>query len=89
MRQIQEFPGLSYPSHLKSFPHHSEILKYLRSYSAKFGIDDIVQLNTMVTRVCPLKSADYGKVTWEVTVKNVDDKKSYTSTFDAVVVCNG
>ena len=89
MRQVQEFPELSYPSHLKSFPHHSEILKYLRSYTTQFGIDDVVQLNTMVTRVSPLKSADNGKVTWEVTVKNVVDKKSYTSTFDAVLVCNG
>ena len=89
MRQLLELPGLSYPSHLKSYLHHSEVLKYLRSYSAQFGADDIVQLNTMVTRVCPLESDDNGKVMWEVTVMNVVDKKSYTGTFDAVVVCNG
>ena len=84
-----EFPGLSYPSHLKSYLHHDEVLKYLTSYSAHYGVDDIVQLNTMVTKVCPLKDPDNGKVTWEVTVKNVVKKKSYTSTFDAVVICNG
>lgn len=69
--------------------HHTQVLEYLKSYSTHFGVDDVVELNTVVTRVHPLKSHNSKKVTWEVTTRKVDEKESQTSHFDAVVVCNG
>ena len=81
------FPDFSYSPELDSFIHHTEVLKYLNLYSNHFGVDKVVQLSTMVTRVNPVKEG--GKVTWEVTVKKVKKNESYTRQFDAVVVCNG
>ena len=81
------FPDFPFQKEIETFPHHSEVLKYLKSYSSHFAVDKVVQLNTLVTKVNPVKEA--GEVFWEVTVKKLDQKESQTSRFDAVVVCNG
>ena len=83
------FPDFPFPPEVKSFAHRSEVLQYLESYSSHFGVDKIVQLNTLVTRVHPVKQGDGGKVIWEVTTRKVGEQKSCTCEFDAVIVCNG
>ena len=69
--------------------HHSQVLEYLKMYSAHFGVDDVVRLSTEVTRVHPVSDGDESKVKWEVTTRAVGGQESQTSQFDAVVVCNG
>ena len=88
-KEVMAFPDFPFPADWRSYMHHTQVLKYLRSYSTHFGVDNVVQLNTAVTRVHPLKCGDGEKVTWEVTVRKFDEQKSLTSEFDAVVVCNG
>ena len=67
---------------------YSGLLSYLHSYASNFDLEKHISYNTDVTLVEP--TADYDTTgRWKVGVKNNKTGEVKTSTFDAVLVCNG
>jgi dimethylaniline monooxygenase (N-oxide forming) len=70
------------PAGLADFPHHSEIMTYLRRYAAHFGLLEHVRLSTSVDRVERVADG------WRVATTD-DAGRSDEHSFDAVMVCSG
>jgi len=81
-KQTLAFSDFPLPDTAPDFPHHREVLQYLRDYAAHFGLHQYVHLNTVVESVEP---AAQGK--WRVRART--GERVSTETFDAVVVCSG
>ena len=69
------------PEELPDFPHHAEIMSYLRSYADHFGLLDHVHLSTCVEK---LERVSDG---WQLWVR--DEAERREQHFDAVMVCSG
>lgn len=67
------------PKDWPDFPHHSQILKYFRSYVDRFGLRDTITFNTAVTDCARL---DDGR--WQVTLSTGEARE-----YDHLVVANG
>jgi hypothetical protein len=82
---------IDYPFHPNenSFVHHSEVLKYLESYTEKFNLYKVIKFYRHVKQVRPIEID--GQVTWEVITVDVRDSNQLETKeiFDAVMVCNG
>ena len=76
------FSDFPLPETLPDFPHHSEILQYLRAYAASFGLQQYIQFNTVVESARPT-----GQQQWSV--RTSTGQQSVTETFDAVIICSG
>ena len=50
-KEIFNFPGFPYPSHLPSFPGHHDILKYLQQYADHFDLTQHIRFRTLVEQV--------------------------------------
>ena len=81
-RQTLPFSDFPLPESAPDYPHRSEVLQYLRDYSAHFRLHRSIQLNTEVESVEPA-----AKDRW--TVRARSGEETTTDTFDAVVVCSG
>jgi hypothetical protein len=84
---ISSKPGTEYsdypmPASFPDYPHHSQILEYLRSYAAHFGVTPRIRYSTPVERIEPVV-AGAPDTKWLVTAAGA------TTTYDAVVVANG
>ena len=67
---------------------YSHMLMYLRSYAANFDLEKYIKYDRDVTLVEP--AADYDSTgRWTVAAKDRKSGEVKTSTFDAVLVCNG
>ncbi|XP_003386180.1 PREDICTED: dimethylaniline monooxygenase [N-oxide-forming] 5-like [Amphimedon queenslandica] len=75
---VSEMSDYPMPESMTEFPHHKQMLQYLRSYASHFGVLPCIVFNTTVTGVS--KEGDL----WQVTTVNSD---VYTSKF--LVVCTG
>lgn len=73
------FEDLPVPADFPDFPHHSQILAYLRQYRDHFGLGPTITCNTEVTRAH--READ-GR--WRVTLSTGE-----TRDYDALIVANG
>ncbi len=69
------------PEALPDFPHHTQIMGYLRSYADHFGLLDHVQLST---RVEELERVSDG---WKLRTRHGTERREQH--FDAVMVCSG
>lgn len=67
------FPDFPFPSHLQSFVHHSEVLKYLQSYASHFDLNRFIKLGTEVDQITPIFSDTRSNGT-DTRVDNVGDK---------------
>ncbi len=85
---ISSKPGTQYtdfpmPREFPDYPHHSQVLEYLRAYARQFNLTPLIRFNAAVTRVAPL---DEGNPQTRWTVARSD---GVSTEFDVVVVANG
>lgn len=73
------FRDYAMPASFPDFPHHTEILEYLRGYADHFGIREHIRFNTRVEHAERLPGGG-----WEVTPQDGEPER-----FDALLVCNG
>ena len=75
--QYTDFPM---PHGFPDYPHHSQVLEYLRAYAHHFGVDRVIEYGTSIERLEP---ADEGKA-WHVTLAN-----GVTRRYEGVLIANG
>ena len=82
-----EYPDYPMPKAYPDYPHHSQILAYLRDYARHFGVDRMIRYGTEVTRIEP-DGADVTDATgaphWWVTTATGTRER-----YRAVVIANG
>src|SRR5258706_8638644 len=81
-KQTLTFSDFPLPEKLPDFPHHTDVLRYLQNYVVQFGLQQYIQVNTVVESVEP---ADQ----WKRTVRTRRGDTTSTETFAAVIVCSG
>ncbi|EDV25656.1 uncharacterized protein TRIADDRAFT_24469 [Trichoplax adhaerens] len=86
-KEIMAFPDLPFPQQLPSYPHHTDVLAYLRNYAHQFKLLQYIQFGTMVNSLSRQQIED--KSSWTLTYTDLDSKETTTTQFDAVIVCNG
>lgn len=50
-KEIMLFPEFPFPSKLPSFPHHSDVLKYLQWYVSHYDLGRFIRFGTVVEEV--------------------------------------
>lgn len=73
-----------YPSGVKSYPLHTEVLKYFESYADHFDLKRHIKFSHNVTYIKPIAN---GK--WEISVNDLVNNAITTQIYDAVFVANG
>lgn len=86
-REMMGFSDFPMDCSLPLFPHHSQVLAYLRDYSDHFGVSGCVQYSCTVTRVRRACDRTGGRPRWAVTWKK--GQAESTQEFDFVVICSG
>uniref|UniRef100_A0A0B6Y0T3 Flavin-containing monooxygenase n=1 Tax=Arion vulgaris TaxID=1028688 RepID=A0A0B6Y0T3_9EUPU len=89
-KECMAYPDYSFPE-LPSFVGHADVQKYLEDYAAHFDVLKYIKFQTIVTSVKPVcdKTNPFG-TSWEVTTKSgTNFSVEKTSTFNAIIVCNG
>ena len=81
-KQTLAFSDFPLPETAPDYPHHSEVLQYLRDYAVHFRLQSSIKLNTIVESVKPAAQGQW-------TVRTRKGEQVTTETFDAVVVCSG
>ena len=84
-----EFPDFPMPRDYPDYPHHSQILAYLKSYAEHYKLLDHIHFSTGVSRVEPLIEDDEcdegnAQTHWTLTFENGEKKE-----FDLLVIANG
>ncbi|MBI3569224.1 MAG: NAD(P)-binding domain-containing protein [Gemmatimonadetes bacterium] len=84
---ISSKPGTEYtdypmPAEFPDYPHHTQILAYLRSYAERFGVRERIRFNSPVERIVPEREGA-ADTKWLVTSSGA------TTAYDAVVIANG
>ncbi len=77
-----EYPDFPMPAAFPDYPHHTQILAYLRSYADQFAVTPCIRFGTPVERIEP-ERADAADSAWLVTTAGA------TARYDAVVIANG
>ncbi|KAK3868389.1 hypothetical protein Pcinc_026215 [Petrolisthes cinctipes] len=87
-KEVMGFPDFPFSSDKEeSFIHHSDVLKYLKSYTDNFNLNQCIKFRHHVELVSPVVTDD--GTTWQVTVQDLDTKTSSTTVCDALLICNG
>ncbi len=79
-KRCTEFPDFPMPQGWPPFPHHAQVLEYLRAYAEHFQLRPLVRFRTTVARLEPTPQGD-GWLVW------LDDGSQ--ERFDGVVIANG
>lgn len=82
-KPMTQFPDWPLPSSYPDYPHHSEMLDYLRAYADRFGVRERVRLGTEVVGVEP-EAEDEPGTAWTVTTGD-----GATRRYQALVIANG
>jgi hypothetical protein len=82
-KPFTQFPDFPMPDRFPDYPHHTQVLEYLRSYAAAFGLGEHVELGAGVARI---ESAVGGEpdAGWRVRLESGEERM-----YDAVVIANG
>lgn len=85
---ISSKPGTEYtdfpmPDDFPDYPHHAQILAYLRAYAEHFKLLEHIHFSTGVAHIEPVHENEKS-TRWVLTFKNGDSK-----TFDLLVIANG
>lgn len=78
-----EYPDFPMPADYPDYPHHSQILEYLRAYAARFGLLERIRFRTAVDRIDPVREGEPG-TGWEVSCSD-----GTSASFDHLVIANG
>jgi hypothetical protein len=78
-----EYPDFPMPAEFPDYPHHSQILHYLREYAREFHLLDHIHYGVAVERIAPV-SESVPESPW-----NLGFADGSSRTFDAVVIANG
>lgn len=78
-KSFTQYTDYPMPEKFPDYPHHSQVLKYLRYYTKRFKIEPLIRYGRSVERVEPGASGG-----WEVTT-NVGPTRHYA----ALVIANG
>lgn len=82
-KPFTQFPDFPMPARFPDYPHHEQVLEYLRSYADAFRLGEHIELRTGVSRIEP--EADGGPaVPWRVRLESGEERR-----YDAVVIANG
>lgn len=73
---FRDFPM---PERYPDYPHHAEILEYLRDYAGAFGLRESIRFQTRVERAERLENGG-----WRIELGGGAEER-----FDALLVCNG
>ena len=79
-KKFTQFPDFHFPAHYPDYPHHTQVLVYLRSYATHFGIDELIEYGTSIERIEPTPDGRF----WDVTTAS-----SETRRYGGLVICNG
>ncbi|KAG2533378.1 hypothetical protein JM18_000171 [Phytophthora kernoviae] len=82
---VMQLKGPPFPPEVPCYPSHVDVLNYLKNYAAHFHVDEIIRLNSSVTRVY---KEDGEKSVWKVCVSS-PEQGGYEEEVDRLVVCNG
>lgn len=78
-----EYPDFPMPREFPDYPHHSQILAYLRAYADRLGLLGRIRFGTAVERIAPAVDGDPVS-RWFVQLSD-----GSRETYDAVVLANG
>ena len=79
-KPFTQFPDFPMPAHFPDYPHHAQVLEYLRAYAERFGVAERIEYRTPVQRMEPV---DGGRA-WEVALGTGETRR-----YGAVVIANG
>lgn len=77
-----EYPDFPMPADFPDYPHHSQVLDYLRRYAAHFGLGPHIRYGAGVARVVPAPGGPAEG--WDVTTEAGETRR-----YGAVVIANG
>ncbi len=77
-----EYPDFPMPGDFPDYPHHSQILSYLRAYADRFDLRDTIRFESVVTEVAPEEES--ALTGWTVSLQDGSQHR-----FDALVIANG
>ena len=83
-KPFTQFPDFPMPDDFPDYPHHTQILDYLRRYFHHFGLDEVTAFDTSVDHAAPVTGSD----TWDLTVTGPDGSTE-TRRYAGLVVANG
>lgn len=78
-----EYPDFPMPRDYPDYPHHSQILEYLRSYAERFGLLPLIQFRGVVEQVSPLDESN-ARTQWEIRLED-----GAHETVDVLIIANG
>lgn len=79
-KPFTQYPDFPMPAEFPDYPHHAQVLAYLRAYAERFGVLDRIEFETPVARIEPV---DGGRA-WDVTTGHGETRR-----YAAVVIANG
>lgn len=82
-KHVMTFENDTYPTSFPTFLPHKTVLQYLRSYSKKHNLNDIIRFHHEVIHV----SKNEDENIWKVVTKSKTEEKHWE--FDAVFICSG
>ena len=77
-KRLMEYTDFPMPTHYPSFPHHTQIFEYLKSYAERFRLYDVIEFRTSIDRVEPAGHC------WQVLLSTSECRR-----YAGVVVANG
>lgn len=48
------FPGFPFPSYMKSFPYHYDVLKYLQEFASHYELNQFIKFGVHVEQIQPI-----------------------------------
>lgn len=75
-----EYTDFPMPAHFPDFPHHSQIMQYLRDYAAHFGLHRVIRFQRGIERIEPHRAGQ----AWDVPFPDGEVRR-----YGAVIIANG
>ena len=54
-KEVMAFPDFPFPNEIESYLHHTQVFDYLNDYSAHYGLEKFININSLVKHVVPHK----------------------------------
>lgn len=88
------YPDFPFKDSLPTFPHHTDVLDYIKQYTDHYDLHKFIHYNFEATNVKPLFSPSppppgSNECQWEVTVRDVLSGKEARKLYDVIMICTG